>query len=430
MMLGGRLAAAIEVLDDIEARHRPAADALRDWGISHRFAGAGDRAAIGNIVFDALRAKSSLAWRMGHDSPRAVALGVLGHLWGMEGEALRVTLAGDRFSPEPLSDDELIRLRTGTLDGAPDHIRADVPEWLWDGFSRSFGEDAVGEGQALATRPPIDLRVNTLKATRERVVGALSRASASATPLSPLGVRIPPPERERRPANVTAELGYAKGWFEVQDEGSQLAALLAGMEVKGQVLDLCAGAGGKTLALSAQMENKGQIFATDAQGARLAPIVERLKRAGTRNVQVVAYDKLADAGLEQRMGLVLVDSPCTGAGVWRRRPDAKWRLGEKALETRIAEQDGVLDEGARFVRPGGRLVYVTCSLLPQENGERIAAFLDRHPDFTPLDLGEAWAALVGGDAARPHPMHPTGLLFSPARTGTDGFYIAALERSA
>jgi 16S rRNA (cytosine967-C5)-methyltransferase len=231
---------------------------------------------------------------------------------------------------------------------------------------------------------------------------------------------------------VQVEPAYQKGWFEVQDEGSQLAALLVRARPGEQVLDLCAGAGGKTLALAAAMANKGQIVATDRDRTRLAPIFDRLKRAGTRNVQVREAGAALD-DLTGRMDAVLIDAPCTGTGIWRRRPDAKWRLTERAVEERMAEQRTILADAARYVKPGGRLVYVTCSLLPEEDGDQVEGFLATHAEFRVASDREVVAP---ADAVQPAPgtlfedalTQSAGLVLSPRRTGTDGFFIAVISR--
>jgi 16S rRNA (cytosine967-C5)-methyltransferase len=428
MRLGGRLAAAIEVLEDIRRRHRPAADALKDWGLSHRFAGAGDRAAIGNIVYDALRRKRSAAWLFGSDTPRAQAFGALVLEWKQTPASLVSALEGDRFAPPPLSADELRALAERRLDDAPPDIRSDCPAWCAPLLQRSFGEEWTDEAAALAARPPLDLRVNTLKASPERVLAELAGTDARPCSLSRTGLRIPPIDGSGRHPNVLAEAAWQKGWFEVQDEGSQLAAALVGAEPGMQVLDFCAGAGGKTLALSAAMDNRGQIFAHDADKHRLAPIFDRLRRAGSRNVQVVA--RAADRPeLRGQMDLVLVDAPCTGSGTWRRRPDAKWRLTRRQLETRMAEQAAILDAAAVFVRPGGRLAYVTCSVFEEENADQLGAFRSRQDAFAPVDHAALWESIVPGRPRAARLDRERGIRLSPARSGTDGFYVAVLARA-
>ena len=429
MRLGGRLAAAIEVLEDIRTRHRPTADALRDWGVSHRFAGAGDRAAVGNIVYDALRRKRSAEYLFGSDTPRAAAFGALLLEWDESPQSLNEALSGDKFAPPLLSEDEIEALSANRLDDAPDAVRADVPDWCAPFLEAQFGAGWVAEGQALSARPPLDLRVNTLKAGRDKVLRELSGMHAAPTAISPNGIRIPPIRGSGRHPNVQAEPAFRKGWLEVQDEGSQIAAILAGAEPGIQVLDYCAGAGGKTLALSAGMENRGQIFAHDSEKQRLAPIFDRLRRADVRNVQVVSRAEDL-APLERKMDLVLVDAPCTGSGTWRRRPDAKWRLTDRQLDVRMAEQGKILVEASRFVRPGGRLTYVTCSMFPQENVERIDAFLVANSDFMPVDHARLFESRFEGKSGSARIDAVKGISLTPAYSGTDGFYVAVLSRAA
>ncbi|MBA5776840.1 RsmB/NOP family class I SAM-dependent RNA methyltransferase [Stappia sp. F7233] len=425
---GGRLAAAIDVLSDIETRRRPVQEALKDWGASHRFAGSGDRVAIGNLVFDALRHKLSSAWKMGDESARALVLATYVLDWERGLDALDSALAEDRHAPQPLTDDERQRLAGPSLEGAPDWVRADVPEALWQEFSAAFGGDAIAEGQALASRAPIDLRVNRLKADRDKVLKRLSHINAEAAPISPIGVRIAPTTGGGRSPHVQAEEGFQKGWFELQDEGSQIAALLARVQPGQQVLDYCAGGGGKTLALAGEMDNRGQVYAYDADRLRLAPIYDRLKRAGARNVQVRDPKTGGLDDLEGRMDLVFTDAPCSGTGVWRRRPDSKWRLTSNAIAGRRQEQRDVLDAAARYVRDGGMLVYVTCSLLPGENGRQVTDFLDRNADFEAVSLKPVWDDVLGADAPQPRFDENGFATLSPARTNTDGFFVGALRR--
>ncbi|ESY75726.1 RsmB/NOP family class I SAM-dependent RNA methyltransferase [Mesorhizobium sp. M0051] len=429
MRLGGRLAAAIEVLEDIGRRHRPVADALKDWGLSHRFAGGGDRAAIGNIVYDALRHKRSAGWLLGEDTPRAIGFGALLLEWGQTAQSLNDALEGDKFAPPLLTAAELQAIAERRLADAPGAIRADIPDWCAPLFERAFGPTWVDEGAALATRPPLDLRVNTLQADRVKVLAELSGTGAKPAAIAPQGIRIPPIDGDGRHPNVQAEPAFQKGWFEVQDEGSQVVAALAGAEAGMQVLDFCAGAGGKTLALSASMGNTGQIFAHDAEKARLAPIFDRIRRSENRNIQIVTKpSELAPLG--SHMDVVLVDAPCTGSGTWRRRPDAKWRLTQRQLDARKGEQSTILDAAKTYVKSGGLLVYITCSVFDEENGEQVAAFLDRNSGFVPVDHRALWDGRFPGHAAAARIGVEGDISLSPALSGTDGFYFCALRRSA
>jgi 16S rRNA (cytosine967-C5)-methyltransferase len=436
MRLAGRVSAAIEVLDEVIDRHRPTAMALADWGRSHRFAGSGDRSAIGTLVYDALRRRASLAWRMNSEAPRALVLGALHHAWGLSADNIAALCDGSKHAPAPLTAIEESYLRSGSTssreENMPAWAAADVPVWLYAEFAASFQENGIAEGQALAERAPIDLRTNTLKADRERVLKALKKFSAAPTPFTTTGVCIPPPAPEAKNPNVEANGAHGRGWFEVQDEASQIAVALSGAGPRLQVLDLCAGAGGKTLGLAALMQNTGQLHAYDADKTRLRPIFERLKRAGVRNVQVLsAGEEAALEPLTGRMDVVFVDAPCSGSGVWRRRPDAKWRLTAAALAERIAEQRAALELAAPLVKPGGRLVYATCSVIAGENQEQTASFLAKHPDFAEISYQDAWraASMLEMEPLASASVTGHALLLTPFQHNTDGFYISQLQRS-
>lgn len=429
MRLPGRLAAAIEVLSDVEMRHRPVSEALKAWGINNRFAGAGDRAAIGNLVYDALRRRSSHAAAMGSDSPRALVLAVAMRDWEETPESLASAFEGDSHAPEPLTPEEIAGA-TADLSDAPAAARADIPEWLVPSLERAFGDDWVAEGKAMTARPSLDLRANALKASPEKVMKSLARFSPQPTTIAPFGITMPAGPRDARTPNVTTDEGYQKGWFEVQDQGSQIVAILSGAREGEQVLDLCAGAGGKTLALAAAMGNKGQIFAYDADRSRLAPIYDRLKRNSVRNAQVRAPQEGALDDLVGKMDRVVVDAPCTGTGTWRRRPDTKWKLTPELLAQRQSEQAELLAEAARYLKPGGTLAYITCSILPEENDDQIAAFLAANPGFATSAMAAAWRNTLITDIPDGLATPGGGICLTPHRTNTDGFYCHLLRKMA
>ena len=429
MTPGGRLSAAIEILDTILTHHRPAADALADWGKTHRFAGSADRAAIGNVVYDALRKKLSTAARMGADTSRALVLGTVGAAWGLNGEGVAAIVTGTAHDPAALKDIECAALARPLAAETPAQVRADLPDWLWPSFVAAYGEDgALAEGEAFTRRAPVDLRVNPLKSRREKVLKALEPFGAVATPFSPFGIRMAAAEGSGRTPNVQGEPGFQKGWFEIQDEGSQIAALIAAAAAgpSSQVLDLCAGGGGKTLALSAALANKGQIFAYDSERMRLAPIHERLQRAGARNVQVLQSRPVALDVLKGKMDCVVIDAPCTGTGVWRRRPEAKWKLKPEALEKRIAEQRALISQGVGLLNTGGRLVYITCSLLPAENQDQVAWALANHAGLAVAPIGPLADKALGESAAALPADSQNGLTLRPSVTHTDGFFVVVL----
>jgi len=404
---GGRIAAAIGVLTEIETRHRTAKLALKAWGDSARYAGSKDRAFVSGLVLDVLRRRRSLAWMMGEESNRARVVGALAHVWRWPGDRI-ASAAADDHGPGALTDAENVKLATPTnLQIAPDPVRGDYPDWLDPAMARVFGDRRAGEGAALAMRAPVDVRVNTLKSDAARVMKAL--APFAPEPLSDTAIRIPAPAASERAAPIEVAPEFEMGWFEVQDLGSQIAAATAG-DIRGRsVLDFCAGGGGKTLALAAAMENTGRLYAYDSDARRLTDSVRRSQRAGVTNLEVRSpIHRDALDGLAERMDLVFVDAPCTGSGVWRRHPDAKWRLSPEQLARRVAEQDAVLAAASAFVKPGGRLIYVTCSLFTEENEDRLAAFLSNHGDFSP--------------DAMPRRM-------TPRIDATDGFFVASLSRS-
>ena len=407
-------------------------DVLKDWGLSHRFAGSSDRSAIAGLVYDALRRRASSSWLMGEASPRAVLLGMLHRERGLDVAAIAALCSGERFAPAPLTEAERAAFDSRSLADAPTAAQGEYPDWLDPYFARVFGDERGAEGEALASRAPLDMRVNTLIAEREEVLPKLAHLNVETTRWSPLGLRIRMSADARSPA-LHAEPAFRKGAIEIQDEGSQLAAILAGAKPGEQVIDLAAGAGGKTLALAAAMENRGQIYATDIDKRQLVPIHERLARAGARNIQVRTprgeSDVLTD--LVGRADLVLIDAPCTGTGTWRRNPDAKWRIRPGALAERVKQQAVLLDRAVALTKPKGRIAYITCSVLNEENGDQVRDFVGRNPDFSvekPIEVAQ-----VLGERAylftRAALISDEGLLMTPRRTDTDGFFVSLLRRT-
>jgi 16S rRNA (cytosine967-C5)-methyltransferase len=434
MTPGARAEAAILLLQSIEAGSAAADDVLNSYFRRHRFAGAKDRAAIAELVYGVLRKRASLDWwiaRAGLPADarhRVIAALMLMSEWTIE--RLGREFDGDRFRPAPLSPPE--RQFAAALEGKslldramPGPARGNYPAWLEPYLEAGLKAGLAREMAAAEQEAPLDLRVNRLKTDREAVRAALARLDieAARTRLSPLGLRL----FERVPLG-TLEL-FKKGQIEVQDEGSQIASLLVDARPGMRVVDFCAGAGGKTLALAAAMENRGHLVACDVSAQRLERAAERLRRAGAEIVQRKLLSGARDKWVKrhaQSFDRVLIDAPCTGTGTWRRNPDAKWRLAPEGLAELVERQAEILDSAARLVRPGGRLVYVTCSLLVEENEAQIERFLAAHPEFAVLPVGRVWAEAVGGDC----PTRGDMLRLTPARHGTDGFFIAILERAA
>ena len=368
---------------------------------------------------------------MGEDTPRALLIGTLRLQRGLATPTIAGLFDGARFGPPPLTDAERDRLDTGSLADAPADVAGDVPAWVLPALTATFGDALLPELRALGRRAPLDIRVNALKLDRDAALERLAHLAPERTPHAATGLRIPIDADGRGPA-LHVEPEFLDGLYEIQDEGSQLASGLVGARAGETLVDLCAGGGGKTLALAALTGNGARLVATDSDPRRLAPIHERLRRAGAQ-VEVrtprsgrARADVLTD--LDGTVDRVLVDAPCTGSGTWRRNPDAKWRLRPGSLASRVAEQATVLDRAAALVRPGGRIVYVTCSVLPEENDAAVAGLLARSggrlAPIAPDAAIDAGAPALGAAVRRT----AHGLQMSPERTGTDGFYVAAIER--
>jgi 16S rRNA (cytosine967-C5)-methyltransferase len=426
MRQAGRVQAAIDILHEILTRHRPASEALKDWGKAHRFAGSGDRHAIGTLVYDSLRQKSMSALQGGGETSRAIVLGTLRAGWKLRTEEI-AALAQEQHGPSPLSTEEQAALSTVHA-SKPAQVAGNIPQWLMPEFEKLFGEHAAAEGEALAQRAPVDLRVNTLKSDRAAMLAALSRFGAIAGPFISTSIRLAAPGPDQKHTNVEAEPAHGMGWFEVQDTASQIAAALSGVRPGETVADICAGAGGKTLALAALMQNQGKLIAHDRDRHRLRPIFERITRSGASCIEVLAADQangLANASFD----CVVIDAPCSGTGAWRRKPETKWKLTQKTLDQRIKDQQAVLDWGAKLVKPGGRLVYITCSILPCENTEQVSRFLANDTSFRIIPYTEQWKVEIGGDAPDSADGSQQTLLLTPRQHDVDGFFVAVLQKS-
>ncbi|OUJ16741.1 RsmB/NOP family class I SAM-dependent RNA methyltransferase [Acetobacter sp. DsW_063] len=429
MTPSARLAAAIDLLTAMDATPRRPADAVANaFFRERRFIGGGDRRAISMIVWDVLRHWRRVAWRLeqvGASATPRLRVAVRRMEQGDSLGALSQGFVEGRFAPGALSADErhaldkLTQPDAAPLEGAPRAVRLEIPEWLLPHLEQRFGDTLEAELAAMAREATLDLRVNTLRGDREAARKALARDGLHADPteLSRWGLRLP----GRLP--VTSSAAFKDGLVEIQDEGSQLVVAMLGAGPDMRVLDYCAGAGGKTLAIAMTMGNKGHIVACDVSEPRLEGAVRRLRRAGVHNVErhlLVPGDKWAKRRAAS-FDRVLVDAPCTGTGTWRRNPDARVRLEEADLAELTVKQSEILDRAAALVKPGGRMVYATCSILDAENQNQIDAFLVRNPTFrlASPDARDVPDVLAGSPV----------LSLSPGRNGTDGFFAAVLERA-
>jgi len=429
---GAQVAAAIDILAAIDLGERPADDVAADYFRRRRYIGAKDRRHIAGHVYTVLRHRSALDWWIAKHpvdiGPKSRVLTALVLAENWRPEVVAACCDGDRFRPAPLTEaeDRLLRgLTTRTLrhPEMPRAVASDLPDWLEPYLERVFGKGLEREMAALNASASIDLRVNLLKADRETARRALTAEGVAAepTPWSPVGLRLV----ERVPLGGLS--AFREGLVEVQDEGSQITALLADARPRMRVVDFCAGAGGKTLALAAGMANRGKLVACDVSAHRLERAVRRLRRAGVGNAERRVLTSERDKWIKRHAGgfdRVLIDAPCLGTGTWRRNPGDKWRVTPEDLASLIVRQQEILRNAARLVRPGGRLVYATCSVLREEDEAQAEAFLVAEPEFSVVPAARVWNETIGG-------LSPGGeryLRLTPARHGTDGFFVAILER--
>lgn len=433
MTPSARLAAAASVLDSIAQGRQPAEAVLKSWGAANRYAGSKDRRAIADRVYKVLRARGRLSWIMGgREDGRALVIGSLHAIDGLSLEEIEALHSGEGYGPRPLSKQERARI-TAPAGELPGWVAAGLPEFVVEDFKATFGDRWVEEAHELmAPRAPIDLRVNGAMATVDQVEVELADAGLTAqrTPLSAWGLRL----SSEPPPNIQALDGFQAGRFEIQDEGSQVACWLAGATPGMIVVDYCAGGGGKTLGLAQAMEGQGTLIAGDVVQKRLNNIRPRLERAGVEaELRLLGQNGGGLEDLNGKADLVFVDAPCSGSGTWRRRPEDAWRLTAEEVERLHALQVRIVGQASQLVKPGGRLVYVTCSMLSRENEASVDAFEAAHPAFRPVAIADALAAPGLNDASRQRLAalaQGHRLRMSPATTGTDGFFLSLYERTA
>ena len=408
------LAALADALAAVLPLTEPADVALRGFFRAHRQLGQHDRAFIADGVFAVLRRRRSLIAHAETSAPRALAIAAASRELGLSLREL-----DDVLTPDERAWARSFKARKPDLTPAE---AVDLPDWLWDALGKAIPAERDALARAWLAPAPLDLRVNPLKTTRDAARAALAAdgIEAAPTPYSPLGLRV-----AGKPALQRHRL-FVDGAIEVQDEGSQLLCFLVAPKRSEMVVDFCAGAGGKTLLLGALMRSQGRLYAFDVSPRRLANLKPRLARSGLSNVHPARIADERDNHIKRLAGKidrVLVDAPCSGFGTLRRNPDLKWRYPQTAIAEMAAKQARLLAAAARLVKPGGRLVYATCSVLPDENEAIVEGFLAAHPAFA---LGDAAAALARAGIAL-----DTGRMLQlfPHRHGCDGFFAAVLERS-
>lgn len=377
--------------------------------------GMNDRAFIADAVYAVLRRKRYLMQICGNEDSFGLLMASMLRVQGLGLRELSVQLS-------PVQTARAQEIKAKVIGELTPAVQADLPDWLWDTLANQYGEEqALALARSLQQPAPLDLRVNRLNGQREAVLALFEKEgiAAEATPYSPDGVRL------KNKIALNKHVLFTKGVVEVQDEGSQLLALLVAPRRGEMVADFCAGAGGKTLALGALMANTGRLYAFDVSERRLSNLKPRLARSGLSNIhpQLIANERDQKLKrLSKKFDRVLVDAPCSGLGTLRRNPDLRWRQSPRDIAELVAKQSSILTAAAKLLKDGGRLVYATCSLLQEENQEIVDAFLTAHPDFKLLNATEI--------LAQHHVALDTGetLVLLPQTHGTDGFFAAAMER--
>lgn len=410
---------AVRALSGVLPREAAADKGLSEYFRENPKLGHADRGVVAETVYAVMRHKRSLSAAAGSEYPRELALAALARIRGMNMKQLEHLL-------RPKEAELVQKIKAWKPEEAPPAVRNDLPDWLWDSLVAARGEE---ETQALARGlkqgAPLDLRVNLLKGTREEVLARLkdNAIEGEATRYSPYGIRL-----AAKPVLQRLKL-FLEGSIEVQDEGSQLLAELMAPKRGEMVVDFCAGAGGKTLALGALMRSSGRLYALDVAAGRLAKLKPRLARSGLSNVHPVRIESENDIKVKRMAGKadrVLVDAPCSGLGTVRRNPDLKWRHEPSDIAELAVKQNAILVAAARLVKPGGRLVYATCSLLREENRAVVDAFLAAHPEFAEIDAVEVLAKRGIALESKAAP----ALELLPQVHGTDGFFACVMERRA
>lgn len=428
MRAAARVQAAIELLDEIDRTGYPADRTMSHYFRQRRYIGAGDKREISEHLYAVLRHRLSLQYLLKSVSLTSSSrLLIAVHLL-QNGTELESVFDGQRHNPTRFGDTQLEALGNiefAKLGDAPLYVRLNVPEWIAPGLEAVLGQRFADEMQALNERASTDIRVNSLKSSREQLGPEFERQGLkfSNGELAPSAIVF-----EQRVALFDTD-AFKRGEFEVQDQGSQLLALATGVRPGDKVIDFCAGAGGKTLAMAAMMQNRGTLYACDIHSKRLDELKKRCRRAGVHNVRVHRLSSEQDKWIKQHASfadVVLVDAPCTGTGTWRRNPDSRWRLSSGDLQNLLQLQHSILTNAARLVKPGGKLFYATCSLLQEENELQIDQFLAANEGFKPSVIGNLNLFHAIADKVE---LSANTLRTYPALSGCDGFYLCALQRA-
>lgn len=427
-----RLQSCIDILNKIDRSPIPMDNTIRDYMKTRTYIGAKDRADIVERVYRIMRSNARIRWTLQQagapETPRARAIADMMLNGGVSGRDMAQHFTGEKHAPDILEGEEIGWIaRAGFVDKRqmPEAVRVECPDWAEPMLRQHFGSDFTAQMESFLGGAPLDIRVNTLKGTREeaRAMLAAQNVESDPTPYSPFGLRV------RGKAFLSVTKAFSKGLVEIQDEGSQLISLLCGAKPGLRVLDYCAGAGGKTLGIAAMMENKGNVVAMDIEERRLEKGRPRFRKAGVHNVELRALsDEQHRKWLRRQKGtmdVVLVDAPCSSSGTWRRNPDLRWRWYGPQLDEIRSMQTEILDKVAEKVKPGGRLVYATCSLFEEENEQQVERFLKDHNEFQVMPLEQAWP-----EGTMPPVCKGPFMRLTPRDHNTDGFFAAVLTKAS
>ncbi len=430
MKLASQIQSSIEILEQILNRHRTVPSVMKEWAVNNRYAGVKDRATITNILNASLRRKSSSSYIMSDDSPRAILIGTLINEFQFNNNKLYDLFNNEMHAPESLSGEEVFKIEGAKdrLKEAKNWIKNDLPEWAISEYERTFDINQDKQLQHLSNMPDLDIRVNSLKTNVSKVESELQKFLPIHTLYSPYSLRFKATGLSHKYPNLEKTLAYSKGHIEIQNEGSQIASILSGVIPGQQVLDYCAGHGGKAVVLSMLMNNSGQIFLHDIDESRLSSVPSRMRRLGIKNYQIkVNLENIQNSNL---FDVVFVDAPCTGSGTWRRKPDLKWRSSKEKLNDNIKAQHDIIREASKFVKVGGKLIYVTCSVFDSENDSQISDFLSSNSTFKLINYQTQWKYDENNIPKNAKSHNEDTLLLSPMTHNTDGFFVAILERLA
>ncbi len=428
MRAEAHLAAAIEILSTLFETKQPCDKYLEGYFKANRYAGSKDKRAIRAIIYDIFRNLHKYEYMVQSKAPRDLVFGYLMEQ-GADETKIAELFSGEKYAPCQLSDDEIKSLaNVKDLNLAPLSVMLNLSQWQFDKFNNMFGAKTESELEALNQTASLDVRVNIAKTSVADAQKALSKQGIESEllTLSDVGLRL------EQTTQLSQSPSYRYGAVEIQDEAAQVASLLAGAKPKMAIVDYCAGGGGKTLAMAAMMENKGQIYALDIDQARLKAIKPRLIRASYHNVQThkLGGEKTNQLvyELQNNIDITFVDAPCSGTGTWRRAPDARFNLNEDSLNQLINRQAQILESASKLVKQGGRLIYATCSLFTDENESQIEKFLANNNEFTLLDYADEWQKLIKTDTPKSASTLEHALLLTPNQHQTDGFFVAVMQR--